>query len=228
MLTITDLTVKYGAHTVLDRLNLSLEDAAVHGLVGLNGSGKTTLLNALYGLVKKTGGQISYQGAMPDRKLMSFLPTDNYFYSFITGREYLDFFRYYHPDGDLAPLLDFFPLPLDEWVEHYSTGMKKKLALLAALIPDKEIMIFDEPFNGMDLESVYGFTRLVGQLKNKRKTILITSHILGTLTPVCDQIHYLSAGRILRSFRRDEFPLLAGYLEENLKEKYKEPGGLVL
>lgn len=225
MLTITDLTVKYGTHTVLDRLNLNLEEYAVHGLVGLNGSGKTTLLNALYGLIRTAEGQILYRGKALDRKRLSFLATENYFYSFITGREYLDFFRYYHPDAEIAPLLDLFSLPLDEWVDHYSTGMKKKLALLAHLILDKEIMIFDEPFNGMDLESIYVCTRLVGQLKNKRKTILVTSHILETLTPVCDQIHYLASGRILRSFRRDEFPLLARYLEENLKEKYPEKGG---
>lgn len=224
MLTITDLTVKYGTHTVLDRLSLTLADHSVHGLVGLNGSGKTTLLKALYGLIKKAEGQILYQGIAPDRKQMSFLPTENYFYSFITGREYLDFFLYYHPTFDLDPLLDYFSLPLDAMVDQYSTGMKKKLALLAHLILDKEIMIFDEPFNGLDLESVYVFTRLVESLRKKRKTILITSHILDTLTPLCDHIHYLSAGRILRSFRRDEFPLVAGYLEAHLKEKYKERG----
>ena len=228
MLTINDLTVNYDTHTVLRNLHWDLEAGCVHGLVGLNGAGKTTLLNTMYGLTKKSKGEILYHNSPLRREKISFLQTENYFYSMITGREYLNFFLYYNPHYKLASLLDFFHLPLDELVDTYSTGMRKKLAILASLILDKEIVIFDEPFNGIDIESVFVVSKLIGQLRGKQKIIIITSHILDSLTPLCDKIHWLKDGEINKSFERTEFSLLKSSLEENLQEKYSSMNDILL
>ena len=222
MLTINDLTVKYGDHAVLFDFNLHLEAGSVHGLVGLNGSGKTTLLNTIYGLTKKDKGEILYDGHPLIRKKIAFLQTENYFYSTITGMEYLKFFLYYNPQFDLTALLKIFQLPLNELIDTYSTGMKKKLAIMANLILDKEIMIFDEPFNGLDIESVFILTRLIAQMKNRQKTVIITSHIIDTLTPVCDKIHWLQDRIIQKSFANTEFHLFKSALDESLIAKYDE------
>ncbi|MDR2810088.1 MAG: ATP-binding cassette domain-containing protein [Tannerellaceae bacterium] len=221
MLTINNLTVQYGRHIVLNELNLTLEQGQVHGLIGLNGSGKTTLLNTMYGLVKSTKGEIVYNGTPLRKTKIAFLQTENFFYSTITGREYLNFFRYYNPSFNVDSLLNLFQLPLHELVDSYSTGMKKKLAILSTLILDKELMIFDEPFNGIDIESMYVLTHLIGKLKDKGKTVILTSHIIDTLIPLCDKIHYLQDGKISQSFDSVEFPHLISLLEDCLREKYK-------
>lgn len=222
MVTITNLTVQYDTHIVLDELTLNLDDGQAHGLIGLNGSGKTTLLNTIYGLVKSTKGEIKHNDAPLERKKIAFLQTENFFYSTITGKEYLDFFLYYNPSFNISPLLDLFQLPLNELIDSYSTGMKKQLALLANLILDKDFVILDEPFNGLDIERIYVLTHLIKKMKDKGKTVIVTSHNINTLLPICDKIHYLYAGKIAQSFDAAAFPHLISLLEDSLKEKYKE------
>jgi ABC-2 type transport system ATP-binding protein len=227
MINITNLTVKYGSHIVLDNLNLDIEPDKAHGIVGLNGSGKTTLLNTISGLVKKTNGSILYNGSPIEKNKISILSTENFFYSSISGIEYLKFFLYYNKTFNLEPLLDLFNLPLHKLIEDYSTGMRKKLAILASLILDKEIMIFDEPFNGLDIESIFVLTQIFNKLKHRKKTIIITSHIISTLTPVCDRIHHLHEGKIKNSYHETAFDLLITLLEENLQEKYNHINDLI-
>lgn len=222
MISINNLTIKYGNHTVIDNLNIDIHLGFVYGLVGLNGSGKTTLLNALYGIVKKTSGRIFLNDKILKKSDLSFLPTENYFYSNITAREYINFFRYYNPSFSNEYLLNIFDLPLDSLIESYSTGMKKKLAILACLVLDKKIMILDEPFNGLDVESVYIVNRIINILKDNGKTIIITSHILDSLRYICDSIFYLSNGKIQNTFDKSEFYILDSLLKSNLDSKYKE------
>jgi ABC-2 type transport system ATP-binding protein len=227
MININNLTVKYGSHIVLDNLNLDIEQDKVHGIVGLNGSGKTTLLNTIFGLVKKINGSILYNGEAIKKNKISILGTDNFFYSSISGIEYLNFFLYYNKTFNLEPLLDLFNLPLHNLIDDYSTGMKKKLAILASLILDKEIMIFDEPFNGIDIESIFVLTQIINKLKHRKKIIIITSHIINTLTPICDRIHHLHEGKIKNSYHETGFNQLITLLEENLQEKYKNINDLI-
>ena len=152
MITIEDLNFSYdGNSKVLDSLCLSLPENKIHGIVGLNGAGKTTLLNAIYGLVKIDSGRINREGRPISRKETSYIVTENFFYSNITGREYLSVFK--NPKFDSDKWNGLFSLPLDQIIDRYSTGMKKKLALLAILKQDKSLMILDEPFNGLTLSN---------------------------------------------------------------------------
>ncbi|MFA5417892.1 MAG: ATP-binding cassette domain-containing protein [Bacteroidales bacterium] len=195
MITIKDLTVSYEKpKKVINGLNLSLGEDTIHGIVGLNGSGKTTLLNTLYGLKKPDAGVIRHDGSPLTKKQMSYLVTENYFYANITGREYLGLFKNQPFDEDKWNQL--FLLPLDQIIDGYSTGMKKKLALLGILKQDKPIMILDEPFNGLDIETCRVIRTILLRLKEKGKTIVITSHIIETLTNLCDFIHFLENGVI--------------------------------
>ena len=131
MLIIKDLTVSYGSRPVIDRLTLELSRGAIHGLVGLNGSGKTTLFHALYGLKKPDSGSVTLDGQPLSPRRMAFLETESYFYPAITGSEYLTLFR--APGAfSLETFRELFRFPLEEMISHYSTGMKKKLALTGA------------------------------------------------------------------------------------------------
>jgi ABC-2 type transport system ATP-binding protein len=152
MITISNLTISYGnSSTPIRSLNLNLESGAIHGIVGLNGSGKTTLLSTIYGTISQRSGSIHYNGEGKLKRFISFLPTENYFYPSITGKEYLTLFK---GNGfDINGWNSLFNLPLNTLIETYSTGMKKQLALLAILKLDKPIMILDEPFNGIDIET---------------------------------------------------------------------------
>jgi ABC-2 type transport system ATP-binding protein len=204
MITIDNLNISYNTNKkVINNLNLSLREGLIHGIVGLNGAGKTTLLNALFGLKKMDSGSILIDNQKINKKSVAFLFTENYFYSNITGREYLNLLK--NQEFDIEQWNKLFSLPLDSIVNGYSNGMKKKLALLGILKQDKPLMILDEPFNGLDIEACRIIRMILLRLKEKNKTIIITSHIIETLTSLCDYIHYLENGRITYSKDKNGF-----------------------
>ncbi|MGD9977819.1 MAG: ATP-binding cassette domain-containing protein [Bacteroidales bacterium] len=204
MITINKLTISYSSEKkVIDNLELSLDNGLIHGIVGLNGAGKTTLLNAIFGLKKADNGIIFIDNQKVTKKIIAYLETEVFFYSNITGREYLSLFK--NQNFDIEQWNKLFALPLDNIVDNYSTGMKKKLAFLSILKQNKPLMILDEPFNGLDIEACRIIRMILLRLKEKGKTIIITSHIIETLTNLCDLIHYLENGKIRYSKDRNEF-----------------------
>jgi len=134
---------------------------------------------------------------------MTFLSAEEFFYSFITGREYLALF--YNPQFDVEQWSGLAKLPLDQLIDEYSTGMKKKLALMGVIKQNKPIIILDEPFNGLDIEMCRLLHLILMQLKDKGKTIIISSHIIETLTKLCDYIYYLSDGTIKSTCNKANF-----------------------
>ena len=228
MITISNLTISYNKdEKVIENLNLSLEDNLIHGIVGLNGAGKTTLLNTLYGLKKPDTGTIQFDNIEINKKSVAYLVTENFFYSNITGKEYLSLFK--NNEFDIDRWNKLFNLPLNKIIDGYSTGMKKKLALLGVLKQNKPLMILDEPFNGLDIETCRIIRMILLRLKERNKTIIITSHIIETLTNLCDFIHYLEAGQIKYSrdksgfseFEREVFDKIENENIELIKELIK-------
>lgn len=204
MITIENLVVSYDKkQNVIDSLNLNVTQNSINGIVGLNGSGKTTLLNSIYGLIRINSGTVKFNDSKINKKDISFLATENYFYSNITGREYLSLFT--NKQFNLEKWNKLFTLPLDTIIDDYSTGMKKKLAIIGVLKQDKPIMILDEPFNGLDIETCRIIRQILLKLKEHNKIIIITSHIIETLTNLCDNIHYLENGKIKYSKNKNEF-----------------------
>ena len=219
MLTIDNLSVSYGTHTVLSQLDLSLERGGIHGIVGFNGAGKTTLLNAIYGIPAQRDC-IRFDGALLSRKDIAYLETESFFYSRITGRDYLKLFQARSGGFDFETLCSVFSVPLDHFVDSYSTGMKKKLALTGILSLDRKVLLLDEPFNGLDLESVSVLQLALRKLSAAGRLVVVTSHILESLSPLCDAIHLLQDGRIYKSYHPIEYPLLADKLRADAAAKY--------
>lgn len=206
MLTIENLYVRYDSRKeVLKGVNFSMETGKTHGFVGLNGAGKTTLLNTLYGFLKPSGGSLCFEGNPLRRKEIAYLEAENYFYPYMTGREYIELFPAGPSGFSLDDWQELFSLPLDEITESYSTGMRKRLALMAVIKQDKPLLILDEPFNGLDMEGTLLLSLILSRLHAQGKTILLTSHIYETLTGCCDFIHYLADGQIMRSCPKPEF-----------------------
>jgi ABC-2 type transport system ATP-binding protein len=217
MITIQKLDVNFGLLQVLRDLNISFNSGEVHGIIGLNGSGKSTFFNVLTEIVQPANGTIFLDEKPLKRQQIGYLETNNFFYSHLTGRDYLDIFPATNSTFDLTVFEKLLLLPLDDLVANYSTGMKKKLALLAILKQDKPIYILDEPFNGLDLESNRTLELIIQALQDKGKTIFLASHVLEPLLHTCHQIHLLERGSFVKSYEQETFPQIREELFQHLE-----------
>ncbi|SFP80865.1 ATP-binding cassette domain-containing protein [Hymenobacter arizonensis] len=214
MLEVKNLRKAYGSHVVLHDVSLTLRPGTIHGLVGANGAGKTTLLNCLYGLETDFSGEVHGSAGQPLREHTGLLPYEPYFYPRLTGREYLEFCLQARSRDitDFAGWNRLLELPLDQYADEYSAGMRKKLALLALLVQNFDYLILDEPFNGLDLEANLLLKEILCRLRDRGTGILLTSHILGTLTETADEITVLVDGLVQRHYLAADF----GTLESDL------------
>ncbi len=219
MLELKNIKFKYTDKTVLDDLSLEIPRGEISGILGMNGAGKTTLFNCLYGTLLPDSGEISFhQKALTSRQI-GFLETENYFYPYMKGREYLQLLN---RGGDAAKVEgwnEIFDLPLDKLVDEYSTGMRKKIALMGLLLKEYDVFILDEPFNGVDIESNEKIFHILKKIKEKNKIILISSHILSSLTGLCDKINHLEDGKIVKTYSKTEFDILSELLTKRIKNQ---------
>ena len=202
MIEVNDLHKKFGKVKVLNGIHLEYHPGKIYGLVGENGAGKTTLFNCMTGIY-------DYTGSITKSKTLKtgYLSASNFFYSQITGLEYLEFCMKAKglPASTLTiqHLNEIFQLPLDRYAAEYSTGMKKKLGFMALLLQENDVFILDEPFNGVDLKGCILMKRLIRQLKAKEKTVIISSHLIASLREICDIIHYLNEGVIYKEYHEE-------------------------
>jgi len=213
MITIQNLDFSYGKSPVIKNLNWQLETGKIHGLVGLNGAGKSTLFNLISGWLKPSNGTIMYNEIRLDRSICALMETNPQFYPMIKGQEYLDVFKLKNIQFDISAWNNIFKLPLNEVVDNYSTGMKKRLDLMGILAMNREILILDEPFNGLDFEAVRLVQQVLPLLASKGKTIIISSHIAESLTAVCKSISLLRNGEIGLQIRKDSFANLSEMID---------------
>jgi ABC-2 type transport system ATP-binding protein len=207
MINIRNFAKQYGNKPILHNLNFDLEKGKIYGLVGENGAGKTTLFRCITGLEDHEGSVNCDYGIL--KNSLGFLPTDPYFFPKMTGKEYLQLLT---NARNISPpnfeQINIFDLPLHEYAETYSTGMKKKLALLGVLLQKNEFFILDEPFNGVDIQSNIVIKQLILNLKKADKTVLLCSHIFSTLSDICDIIFVLQNGQITQTVVKNDFAAL--------------------
>lgn len=223
MITIDALTVRCGRKTVLDRLTMHLAEGSVHGLAGIDGAGKTTLVETLFGLVHPASGSITRFGRPLRRSQIAYLPAESRFYDGLTGRDLLELTARYHPGSDPEAWIESLALPAERPVDEWPAGMRRKLALAVTLMQRKEIVLLDEPFNGLDMESLCVAQRLILRRQREGATILVTSRLLPTLTPIADDIRLLDAGRIAAAYRRGEYARAEHELESLVHARSTRP-----
>ena len=206
MLEVRNLNVSFKNQKVLQGFNLNIENGEIVGILGKNGAGKTTFFESLFRNVKFSG-EIILENQHLKREQISYLETENYFYPYITGKEYLSYFSG-NKNSKHIELIEKFKLPLNKFVQYYSSGMKKKLALIGMLLLDKPINILDEPFNGVDFEGVHILYDIIRNLKSENRIVIISSHIIETLFHTCDKIIILQNVQIDKFYEKVEFELL--------------------
>jgi len=207
MIKIQNLSKSYGPKEVLKGINAEFSPGKIYGIVGSNGAGKTTFFKCLGGLELYDGQIDSDLGII--KNVLGYLPTIPEFMSRITGWEYLKLVcmarGILKDDFEKENLFD---LPLHQYAEFYSTGMKKKLAFHGILKQKNEVFILDEPFNGVDIQSNILLFEIIEELKKKNKYVLIASHIFSTLMELCDDILVLTDGVIQKKVEQEEFSAL--------------------
>jgi len=226
MIDIKNLKKSYGKQLVLKEVNLHFEAGKVYGIVGENGAGKTTLFKCIAQL-ETFEGSIAYHGILKND--CGFLPTNPYFLSKITGKEYLQLLC--NARNIVEPNItakNIFDLPLNKYATTYSTGMKKKLALTGILLQKNKVFVLDEPFNGVDLQSNILIQAIIKKLKAQQHIVIIASHILAALNPLCDVLHLLQNGQIKQSASPQDFETIEQQMKASFLEgKLKELEGLV-
>lgn len=213
MIKIERLSKSYGNKQVLNEISFSIEKGKIYGIVGENGAGKTTLFKCIAGLEKYKGNISSEFKSLKNH--LGLLFTEPFFFSKMTGKEYIQLLANAR-NVELNNIDDknIFDLPLSDYVTNYSTGMKKKLNLLAVLFQHNDCYILDEPFNGVDIQSNIIIAEIIHELKNLGKTILMSSHIFSTLSETCDEIYLLKEGRIAQRVLKKDF----SKLEDEMKQ----------
>ncbi len=207
MIKAENISKSYGSKSVLNNLNLRLERGKVYGIVGENGAGKTTLFKCLAGL-ESFDGEIQSE-LQPLKNYLGLLPTNPIFMSKITGWEYLKLLSVSRNiKEEQFEEKNIFELDLNQFVETYSTGMKKKLALLGVLLQNNEVFVLDEPFNGVDIHSNIIIAEIILKLKSLNKVVIISSHIFSILSETCDEIHVLENGTFTEQVGKKDFHLL--------------------
>ena len=217
MLEIKNLSFRFGEKKILHNISYVFGKGKVVGILGKNGAGKTTLFRNIIGWYQPYEGEILLNSEPIQKQDVSFLETEPYFYPYMKGKEYLQLVHS-EKEKEMNLYADILNIPLDRLVENYSTGMKKKLAFIATLLQNRSVIILDEPFNGVDIESNEIFKKIIEKEK-ENKIILLSSHILGTLLENCDEVCYLKEGQINATFPKIKFEELQNLFKGEIKSK---------
>jgi ABC-2 type transport system ATP-binding protein len=205
---ISGLRKSFGATTALDGLDLTVQAGEVHAFLGPNGAGKTTTIRVLLGLVRADGGQTRLLGGDPWRdattlhRRLAYVPGDVTLWPSLTGGEIIDLMGRLRGGGDAGrrkELIERFDLDPSKKARAYSKGNRQKVALIAALSSDAELLILDEPTSGLDplMEAV--FRDCVTEERRNGRTVLLSSHILAEAEALADRLTIIRAGRTVET-----------------------------
>lgn len=209
-----NVTKRYGKHTVVDKVNMTIEKGHIYGLIGPNGAGKTTIMKMMAGLALQEEGEITFFGKKENldeqRARMSFMIEAPFLDDTMTARqnmEYVRFVRGIANEKRIDELLHFVGLEQvgKKPVGKFSLGMKQRLGIAMALLAEPEVMVLDEPVNGLDPEGIVELRLMLKKLCQEQGiTILISSHILAELAELCSDYIIISQGKIVEKLSAEE------------------------
>jgi ABC-2 type transport system ATP-binding protein len=234
MLEARGLTKCYASIPAVNNISFSLRPGEVLGYLGPNGSGKSTTVKMITGLMEPTHGQVLFRGRnikddLPAYKaLLGYVPEDALLYPYLTGWEYLEFvgtLRGMEPKllrkraDALLELFILFPYR-HATIASYSKGMRQRVLLIAALMHDPEVLIFDEPLSGLDVTSAMIFRKVVKSLSEAGKMIFYCSHVLEVVEKLCTHLVILSKGNLAAHGSVSEVRRMTGL--ETLEDSFSQ------
>jgi ABC-2 type transport system ATP-binding protein len=199
------LTKAYGRRLAVDLVNMNVRQGEVYGFLGPNGAGKTTTLRMVVGLARPTAGTVSVLGGLPgtpavNRRVGALIENPG-FYPYLSGRDNLRVLARYRDLGDGHVDLALERLGLGgrgrDRFKSYSLGMKQRLGVAAALLGNPELLILDEPANGLDPAGVSDMRQLLAALAAAGTTVLLSSHQLSEVQELCDRVGVINRGRLI-------------------------------
>jgi ABC-2 type transport system ATP-binding protein len=203
---VVGLTKRFGSVTALDRLDLEVRTGEVHGFLGPNGAGKSTLLRLLLALLRPDAGRARVLGLDPWtetaalHRRIAYVPGDVALWPTLTGGETIDVLTRFRGGGSAsrrAELTAAFELDESRRCRAYSKGNRQKVALVAALACDAELLLLDEPTSGLDPLMERVFAEQVNAQRARGRTVLLSSHILSEVERLCERVSIIRAGRIV-------------------------------
>ncbi|TVT27797.1 ATP-binding cassette domain-containing protein [Salinicoccus cyprini] len=216
-LEIKDLSISYGSHVVLENINFSIPDGNIIGLVAPNGTGKTTLFNAIIRFIPINKGEIrvdgrNYRNTTKDVRALhekiTFFPDQAELYENFSGYEHIEMYRdiWKGGKGDIDAIVDRLDMAgyVRSKVSSYSLGMRQRLCFAMMMAADTKIMFMDEIMNGLDPVNVELVSRILQEVKEEGKIIIVASHLLENLDDYADQIYFLNNKDIYYTYDRKE------------------------
>lgn len=207
------VTKRYGQHTALDNISLSVPPGVVFALLGENGAGKTTAIRLMLGLTEPTAGSVRVLGLESDRqgfeirRRVGYLPERPTLYEWMTAAEIGWFTAGFYPDGfefEFRRLVEGFDVPLNRKLSQMSKGMRGKVALSLAMAHKPELLILDEPTSGFDTMVRREFLESMVDVTAAGRTVLLSSHQIGEVERVADIVAIVHAGKVLLVDRLEE------------------------
>lgn len=208
ILTVRDLSKKFGTFEALKKVDLQVESGEVMGFIGPNGAGKSTTIRILLGMLKATSGSAQIFGrdvwsdAVEIHKRLAYVPGDVNLWPNLTGGEVIDLFLSLQGSPDRAErdrLIARFELDPSKKCRTYSKGNRQKIALISAFATNSELFILDEPTSGLDPLMERVFQDCVAEVKAQGKSVLLSSHILSEVERLCDRVAIIREGEIIES-----------------------------
>ncbi|GIN22009.1 MAG TPA: ABC transporter ATP-binding protein [Bacillus bacterium] len=208
VVTVTDLTKKFGRFTALDGVNLEVNEGEIFGFIGPNGAGKSTTIRVLLGILKATKGEAKIFGkdawsdAVDIHKRIAYVPGDVNLWPNLTGGEVIDLFvklRGGNHSSRREELIKRFNLDPSKKCRTYSKGNRQKVALIVAFSSDADLYILDEPTSGLDPLMEQVFQQCVMEAKQAGKSVLLSSHILSEVERLCDRVGIIRQGKIIET-----------------------------
>jgi ABC-2 type transport system ATP-binding protein len=227
VLKISNLTKKYGLLTAVNNLSFDIEQGSIYGILGPNGSGKSTTLGIVLSVVNKTSGSFSWFGGeltthQALKKVGAIIERPN-FYPYMTAYQNLKLVCKIKaiPYDAIEKTLEIVGLSerIHSKFSTFSLGMKQRLAIASALLNDPEILILDEPTNGLDPQGIHQIRELIKEISKNGTTILLASHLLDEVEKVCTHVVVLRKGVNLYSGRVDELISSHGFFELKTHQK---------
>ena len=231
MIKIRNLSKKFDTDDVLNKLNCTIKESCIYGLVGANGSGKSTMLRIINGIYEADSGEVTIDGEnISDneelKQRMVFIPDDLFFYPgyslYDTALYYQSMYKKFDMDK-LIGLAKTLKLDLNTKVNTFSKGMKRQCALICALSTNADYMFFDETFDGLDPVVRNLVKKLIAkQMEDSKVTIVLTSHNLRELEDICDNLGLLYKGGILFESEIDSLKTSMYKVQISFKEDFSQ------